>query len=120
MSLARNRSRLARSRPSRSAIGVVSIHSSTASESPRDSVTRQRLALACGSADEQRLVIHWMNPYDNCPNCGYDLDGHAFQQQAVAEAEAEDGPDPPPSRVVFYWWPKSLKACPQCGVPLPS
>ena len=119
MSLARNRSRLARSRPSRSAIGVVSIHSSTASESPRDSVTRQRLALACGSADEQRLVIHWMNPYDNCPNCGYDLDGHAFQQ-AVAEAEAEDGPDPPPSRVVFYWWPKSLKACPQCGIPLPS
>jgi len=46
------------------------------------------LALACGSADEQRLVIHWMNPYDNCPNCGYDLDGHAFQQ-AVAEASVD-------------------------------
>ena len=79
----------------------------------------QRLAQACGSADEQRLVIHWMNPYDNCPSCGYDLDGHAFKQ-AVVEAEARDGPDPPPNRVVFYWWPKSLKACPQCGGPLPS
>ena len=66
MSLARNRRRLALSRPSRSAIGVVSIHSSTASESPRDSITGQRLAQACGSTDEQRLVIHWKNPYDNC------------------------------------------------------
>ena len=38
----------------------------------------------------------------------------------ISEAEAEDEPDPPPNRVVFYWWPKSLKACPQCGGPLPS
>lgn len=74
----------------------------------------QRLAQSCGTADEQRLVIHWMNPYDSCLTCGYDLDGHAFKQ-AVAEAEARDGPDPPPTRVVFYWWPKSLTACPQCG-----
>ncbi len=60
-----------------------------------------------------------MNPYDHCLNCGYDLDGHAFKQ-AIAEAEAKDEPDPPPNRVVFYWWPKTLNACPQCGVPLPS
>ena len=57
-----------------------------------------------------------MNPYDNCPDCGYDLDGHAFKQ-AIAEAESKDGPDPPPNRVVFYWWPKTLTACPRCGVP---
>ena len=77
----------------------------------------QRLAQACGT-DEQRLVIRWMNPYDHCLKCGYDLDGHAFKQ-AIAEAEAKDGPDPPPNRVVFYWWPKSLTACPRCGGPLP-
>ena len=79
----------------------------------------QRLSQACGTANEERLVIHWMNPYDNCLNCGYDLDGHAFKQ-AVAEAEAKDGPDPSPSRVVFYWWPKTLTTCPRCGCPLPT
>ena len=55
-----------------------------------------------------------MNPYDHCLKCGYDLDGHAFKQ-AVAEAEARDGPDPPPNRVIFYWWPKTLNGCPRCG-----
>ena len=32
-----------------------------------------RLAQTCGSTDEQRLVVHWMNPYDNCLKGGYDL-----------------------------------------------
>ena len=58
-----------------------------------------------------------MNPYDHCLNCGCDLDGHACKQ-ALAEAEVKDGPERPPSRVIFYWWPKSLTACPRCGVPL--
>jgi hypothetical protein len=53
-------------------------------------------------------VIHWMNPYDNCHACGYDLDGHAFRQ-AIADSEREAGPDLPSHRVIFYWWPKTLR-----------
>lgn len=73
-------------------------------------VRKYRRAASSGSLDE---------PVRQLPQVRYDLDGHAFKQ-AVAEAEATDGPDPPPNRVVFYWWPKSLKACPRCGVPLSS
>lgn len=78
----------------------------------------ERLSQGCGATDQPRLVIHWMQPYDNCLNCGYDLDEHA-RNQAIAEAEAADGTDPPSSRVVFYWWPGSLTSCPQCGMELP-
>ena len=65
----------------------------------------------------QRLVIRWMNPYDHCSSCGYDLDEHALRQ-AIADAETRRGASNP--SIVFYWWPKSVSACPQCGVALRS
>jgi hypothetical protein len=88
------------------------------SEPPRHSVTGSTPGARVRKHRRATLGDSLDEPYDNCPNCGYDLDGHAFKQ-AIAEAEARDGPDPPPSRVVFYWWPKSLTACPRCGGPLP-
>ena len=82
---------------------------------PRSRV--ERLARACGTQDEPRLVIHWMNRYDACPGCGYDLDAHAFRQ-AVADAEKHEGPNPPRKEIAFYWWPKDLTTCPRCGIML--
>jgi hypothetical protein len=77
----------------------------------------ERLAQACGTTDDEPLLVHWGNPYDTCPGCQYDLDAHACRE-AIAEAEREGGPDAPSRKVIFYWWPKTLTACPQCGVSL--
>jgi hypothetical protein len=78
----------------------------------------ERLAEACGGDREDVLVIHWMQPYDNCPSCGYNLDGHA-RDEALAKARDEAGPETPIRGIVFYWWPRSLSKCPKCSEVLP-
>jgi len=60
----------------------------------------------------------WLHAYDNCPTCGYNLDAHV-RDEALEKARREDGPDARRCRVVFYWWPRLLRTCPQCGVSLP-
>jgi len=59
----------------------------------------ERLENACGMNDEEVLFIHWRNPYDNCPGCGYDLDTHA-SELALEKAKQADGPDAPRTRVI--------------------
>ena len=78
----------------------------------------ERLADACGADEEPTIVIHWLHAYDNCPSCGYNLEAHA-RDQALEKARREDGPDARKRRVVFYWWPSMLGACPRCGATLP-
>ena len=79
----------------------------------------ERLAEACGADKENVVVIHWMQPYDNCPSCGYNLDGHA-RDEALAKAREADRPETPGRGVVFYWWPRDLSTCPICGQALPQ
>jgi hypothetical protein len=74
----------------------------------------ERLAQACGTDDEEPLLVHWGNLYNTCPSCEYDLDAHACRE-AIADAERDDGPDAPPRRVVVYWCSKTLTTCPRCG-----
>ena len=65
--------------------------------------------------------VHWSHPYDDCPHCGFDLDQYACTQ-AIADADASDAREAPDlpvhRRVVFYWWPQTLTACPHCRQPL--
>lgn len=78
----------------------------------------ERLAREYDADAEETLIIHWLQPYDNCPTCGYDLDAHA-RDETVESARREEGPDAPTPRVLFYWWPRMLGACPRCGATLP-
>jgi hypothetical protein len=76
-----------------------------------------RLAAECQVDDaDTTIVVHWINPYDACPRCGYDLFDHV-RSAAFAKAQAEDGPDAPPRRVIFCWT-GTLTACPACGATL--
>ena len=77
----------------------------------------ERLAQACGTADAETLLNHRGNPYNKCSGCGYDVDAHA-QAQAVADAQREDGPEAT-RKIIVYWWPMTLKVCPECGAELP-
>jgi uncharacterized protein (DUF983 family) len=77
-----------------------------------------RLAREFGADAEATLVIHWLQPYDNCPTCGYDLDAHA-RDETVERARRKDGVEAGARRVLFYWWPQMLGACPHCGASLP-
>jgi hypothetical protein len=36
----------------------------------------EKLAAAC-QVTQQLTFVHWENPYDTCPSCGYDLNEHA-------------------------------------------
>ena len=36
------------------------------------------------------MVIHWIQPYDSCPACGYDLNAHV-RDEALEKARREDG-----------------------------
>ena len=69
-------------------------------------------------ADYETLCLHWINPYETCPNCGYDLNGHCCAA-ALARARERAGPGAPPPRVVFYSV-RDLKACPACARALPD
>jgi hypothetical protein len=77
-----------------------------------------RLAEATGADDEDVLIVHWLQPYDNCPSCGYNLDAHA-RDEALAKAREANASDAPARGVVFYWWPRSLSSCPNRGQVLP-
>ena len=59
------------------------------------------------------LYMRWIHPFDACPFCGYDLDGHC-RAAALASARRRDGPGAPPPRVVFYRI-GDVKACPACA-----
>jgi hypothetical protein len=78
----------------------------------------ERLARACGADAPQTLIVHWVQPYDTCPACGYDLDAHA-RDEALEKARCEESPDARPCRVLTYYWPHTLGACPRCGASLP-
>ena len=77
----------------------------------------ERLAEAWKRDAQELLFIRWRTPYDNCPGCGYDLDAHA-RNEALPKS-ATTAPDSAPQRVIFYWWPGTLKTCPRCGGELP-
>jgi hypothetical protein len=37
----------------------------------------------------------------------------------MANAQREDEAEAPPRKITFYWWPETLKVCPECGAELP-
>jgi hypothetical protein len=74
----------------------------------------ERLSAECQPREEGPLLVRWGTPYDACPGCGYDLDGHA-QHEALGRA-TRDRAKP---RLVFYSWPGLLTACPRCHAALP-
>lgn len=75
----------------------------------------ERLADQYEPKEPEVLLIHWKNPFDNCPECGCDLDAHA-RGQVLAKVQ-RDGDK---RQIFFYWWPNMLDKCPDCGGPLPT
>ena len=75
----------------------------------------ERLVEASGGEEDKLVLIRWGTPFDHCPACGYDVDAQP-RDEAIALATADNGRS---VRLAFYWWPFTIKSCPQCGTPLP-
>ena len=76
-----------------------------------------RLAAEC-LVDREPILVHWMDGYERCPSCGYDLNAHS-STAALAEVQERNGPAA--AAPIFIWFSTAgLDACPACGGALPQ
>jgi uncharacterized protein (DUF983 family) len=72
--------------------------------------------------EETVMLVHWLQPYDDCPACGHDLAALASDEaveRAMQTAREQHGAEAPSLRVRFVSWPRELGTCPRCGASLP-
>ena len=78
----------------------------------------ERLASTWPTSQPETVFVHWIQRFERCPACAYDLDAHA-RAAALAEAVEGHAPGEYPPTLVFYGT-DGLTTCPRCGAPLPS
>jgi hypothetical protein len=60
----------------------------------------ERLSAECQPREDGPLLVRWGTPYDACPGCGYDLDGHVQHEAAnVAQGPQQVNNGVPLARV---------------------